>query len=223
MSGLPDAVLFDMDGLILDSERLYLEAFGGACEAHGYPFERAVYLQLICTPDDEARAILLRDYGDGFPVDAVSALAAERYRARVAREPVPLKAGALELLSFLEACGVPRAVVTSTETALAQHKLRLAGVLDAFAFVLGADQVLRPKPAPDPYEAACARLGVAPARALALEDSENGVRSALAAGLEVVQVPDLKAPSAAFLCLGHEVRASLTEVLRGLEPTRAGV
>lgn len=222
MPGLPDAVLFDMDGLLLDSERLYLEAFGSACEAHGYPFERSVYLQLICTPDDEARAILLRGYGTAFPVDAVSALAAERYRARVEATPVPLKAGALELLDFLERHAVPRAVVTSTETALARHKLRLAGVLGAFAFVLGYDRVPRPKPAPDPYQTACARLGVAPARALALEDSENGVRSALSAGLKVVQVPDLKVPSAAFLRLGHEVRASLREVLSGLEPAQVG-
>ncbi len=220
MVELPDAVLFDMDGLLLDSERLYLEAFRAACERRQYVFDEASYLNIICTPDAEAREILLAGYGAAFPVDEVSALAADTYRERIKAEAVPLKKGALELLKFLEERGVPRAVVTSTRTELACHKLRLAGLLNAFSFVVGGDQVKRGKPAPESYLLACAKLEVNPERCWALEDSDNGVRAALAAGLTVIQIPDLKAPSDELLAFGHEVRASLLEVLAGLEAQR---
>ena len=207
-----DAVAFDMDGLLLDSERLYQTAFREACEAQGLPFDEASYLEIICTPDAEARTILRAAYGAAFPLEAVLHAAAERYRSRVEREPVPLKPGVRALLEVLAARNIPRAVVTSTARDFARHKLRLAGLLEAFAFVVGGDDTARNKPAPEPYLLACARFGLPPERCLALEDSENGVRSALAAGLRVVQIPDLKAPSADVLRLGHAVLGSLAEV-----------
>lgn len=217
------AVLFDMDGLLLDSERLYLDAFRAACEVHGYAFDEASYLNIICTPDDEASSILRSAYGSAFPLAEVSRLAAERYRQRVEAEPVPLKPGVEGLLEYLLARDLPRAVVTSTSSALAQHKLKLAGVLEAFSFVLGGDQVAQGKPAPEGYLCACAQLGARPERCLALEDSENGVRAALAAGLTVVQIPDLKAPSDELRALGHRIMLSLAEVRDWLERSPAPV
>ena len=127
-------------------------------------------------------------------------------------EPVPLKGGCAELLDFLKTSDIKRAVATSTHTKLAEHKLRLAGIRDAFAFVMGGDRVQRSKPDPEIYRRSAEQLGVPAERCLALEDSENGVRAAVAAGLRVVQVPDLKAPSFELLSLGHTVLASLTAV-----------
>lgn len=221
--GAFEAVLFDMDGLLLDSERLYLAAFRAACEVHGYAFDETSYLNIICTPDDEASSILHSAYGSAFPLAEVSRLAAERYRLRVEAEPVPLKPGVEGLLEYLLTRDLPRAVVTSTHSALARHKLKLAGVLEAFSFVLGGDQVAQGKPAPEGYLRACAQFGAGPERCLALEDSENGVRAALAAGLTVVQIPDLKAPSDELRALGHRIMPSLAAVRDWLERSWAPV
>ncbi len=205
-------VLFDMDGLLLDSERLYLEATRQAFEEHSFDFQTDAYLECICTPDVEAVKIMRTAYDDTLPVEKVMARAAELYRKRVHSEPVPLKEGCLELLGFLEENDIKCAVVTSTRTELAEHKLRLAGIHDAFSFVIGGDQVTRSKPAPDIYLRGVEKMGVPVEACLALEDSENGVRAAVVAGLQVVQVPDLKAPSDEFLTLGHEVLPSLRAV-----------
>ena len=212
-------VLFDMDGLLLDSERLYLEASRRAFEEHSFDFQTEAYLECICTPDAEAVKIMRAAYGETLPVDRVMARAAELYRERVHAAPVPLKEGCTELLAFLEANDIKRAVVTSTRTAMAEHKLRLTGIHEAFSFVIGGDQVTRGKPAPDIYLRGVDKLGLPAKTCLALEDSENGVRAAVAAGLRVIQVPDLKAPSDEFLTLGHEVLPSLgavKEYLMGL-------
>ena len=213
-------VLFDMDGLLLDSERLYLEASRQAFGEHAFDFQAEAYLECICTPDAEAVKIMRAAYGETLPVEQVMARAAELYRERVHAEPVPLKEGCTELLAFLEASNIKRAVVTSTRTAMAEHKLRLAGIHNAFSFVIGGDQVTRGKPAPDIYLRGVEKLGIPAKTCLALEDSENGVRAAVAAGLRVIQVPDLKAPSDEFLTLGHKVLPSLGAVpsfLAGLE------
>ena len=213
-------VLFDMDGLLLDSERLYLEASRQAFREYAFDFQTEAYLECICTPDVEAVKILRAAYGEALPVEKVMARAATLYGERVHAEAVPLKKGCLELLDFLEANGTKRAVVTSTRTELAEHKLKLAGIRNAFAFVLGGDQVKRSKPAPDIYLRGVEKLNVPVEACLALEDSENGVRAAVAAGLRVIQVPDLKAPSDEFLKLGHEVLPSLTAVQSYLEKAR---
>lgn len=205
-------VIFDMDGLLLDSERLYLEASRQAFEEHAFDFETEVYLNCICTPDAQAVETLRAAYGEALPVEKVMARAAELYAVHVHAEPVPLKGGCAELLDFLKTNHIKRAVATSTHTELAEHKLKLAGIRDAFAFVMGGDQVQRSKPDPEIYRRSAKQLKVPAERCLALEDSENGVRAAVAAGLQVIQVPDLKAPSFELLSLGHTVLPSLAAV-----------
>ncbi len=201
-----------MDGLLLDSERLYLEASRQAFVEHAFDFQTEAYLECICTPDVEAVKIMRAAYGGTLPVEKVMARAATLYSERVSSEPVPLKEGCAELLDFLKTNDIKRAVATSTRTDLAEHKLKLAGIREAFSFVIGGDQVTRSKPDPEIYQRSFERLGVPAGTCWALEDSENGVRAAVAAGLRVIQVPDLKAPSDEFLTLGHAVLPSLTAV-----------
>ncbi|CAN5892239.1 HAD family phosphatase [soil metagenome] len=215
-----EGILFDMDGLLLDSERLYLEASRQAFGEYSFDLQTEAYLECICTPDVQAVEILRAAYGEALPVEQVMARAATLYGERVRAEPVPLKMGCLELLNFLQANDIKRAVVTSTRTEMAEHKLKLAGIREAFAFVVGGDQVERSKPDPAIYRRGVEKLGVPVEACLVLEDSENGVRAAVAAGLRVIQVPDLKAPSDEFLTLGHDVLPSLGAVqayLAGLE------
>ena len=208
----PRGVVFDMDGLLLDSERLARDTFFVSCRLHGFEPDPAVYLRCIGTRGDRTRDILIEGYGASFPLDAVMTEWATRYDGHVLHKPVAPKPGARSLLDRLAALGLPLALATSTRTDIALRKLTLAGFVDFFAHVIGGDQVQHPKPHPEPYREAARRLGLSVGDCWALEDSENGVRSAHAAGLFVVQVPDLVAPTEDLKALGHRIVTTLSDV-----------
>lgn len=136
----------------------------------------------------------------------------ERYSARIPIEPAPLKDGLIELLAYLMLHRIPCAVVTSTRTDVAMRELQNAGLLQHFQFVIGGEQVRRGKPDPEPYLRAVEVLRLSPAACVALEDSDIGVRSAVAAGLRVSQVNGLVQPSADFLAPDHKLFDSLRDV-----------
>lgn len=204
------AVIFDMDGLLLDTERLAWVAFGQACTAHNLIPDRAFYDSLIG----------LNQASSGPLVEAwlaeAEAPATDRFHGdweeayhALQEEGVPVKDGAEQLLSHLHGSGIPCAVATSTAHAVARQKLDRAGLSPFLRGVVGGDQVKAGKPAPDIYLQAAQSLAADPRRCVAFEDSENGVRAAHAAGMTVVQIPDMVAPSPALLALGHAIEASL--------------
>ena len=134
------------------------------------------------------------------------------YDAIVEREGIALKPGLLDLLDWLEARRIPKAVATSTRRDRAQAKLARTALLSRFVALVGGDEVARGKPAPDIFLAAAARLGEAAQHCVVLEDSEPGVRAALAAGMTPIMVPDLHAPSADLVALEPLILESLAEV-----------
>ena len=215
-----NAVLFDMDGLLLDTERIALATFVEACRVHHFEPDVAVYLKCIGTKDTRTREILLEGYGKEFPFQPVYDLWRRKYSEETSTKPIPLKAGALDLLHRLEEEGLKRAVVTSTRQESALQKLSHTEVLGFFDFVIGGDQVLNGKPDPEIYLTACGKLGEEPGMCLALEDSDNGVLSATRAGLTVIQVPDLKEPSGEVKALGHKIVRSLADVLELIRTTK---
>jgi HAD superfamily hydrolase (TIGR01509 family) len=156
--------------------------------------------------------ILKSGYGREFSCDAVAKLWDKKYDEKTLDKPVPLKDGAMSLLRYLESKQIRKAVVTSSHRGDALRKLTNAGILEFFQFVLGGDQISKGKPDPEIYVTACQQIGEDPALCLALEDSDNGVLSAFKAGLKVIQVPDLKEPSAEVKALGHKIIKSLAEV-----------
>jgi HAD superfamily hydrolase (TIGR01509 family) len=131
---------------------------------------------------------------------------------------LPLKTGLIALLERLAAHGMATAVVTSTRRPRALYKLERAGLLAHFALVIGGDEVAHPKPAPDIYRLAAQRLHVSPERCVVLEDSPAGVRSALAAGMTPIHIPDLVAPSDEVRALGHRIVANMDEAHALLAP-----
>jgi beta-phosphoglucomutase-like phosphatase (HAD superfamily) len=151
-----------------------------------------------------------------YPVDAVLQGWHARFDAIVDSEGVASKAGAGELLAWLAAAAIPCAVATSTRRARARSKLCDAGILDHFVAVIGGDDVVHGKPAPDIYLAAAAALGVPAAQCLAIEDSETGFRAAHAAGMTTILVPDLAVPGAGLLALQPTIMPSLADVQRFL-------
>ena len=187
------AAVFDMDGLLLDSERPIRDAWLQVAAALGVAaLTPAAYLDLIGRNHRDSTLRLRALFGDA----ALLAEARQRVDARLAEQfgarPFDLKPGARRLLQILADAGVPCAVATSTAHADARQRLGAAGLLPFFRAVCGGDEVARGKPDPDIYRLAVERLGAAAAHSLAFEDSDHGALAALAAGLGVVVVPDLK-------------------------------
>jgi HAD superfamily hydrolase (TIGR01509 family) len=206
------AIIFDMDGLLLDSERIALSTFIDACREHDFEPDVNVYFKCIGTTEVQTREILLNGYGKDFPFNAVYKLWKNKYHEEISSKPVPLKDGVLDLLQYLQKKDIKKAVVTSTNQESAVKRLASSEIVHFFEFVLGGDQVSRGKPDPEIYLTACRKLNVAPANCLALEDSNNGVLSAFSAGLTVIQIPDLLEPSARVKALGHNIVKSLFDV-----------
>jgi HAD superfamily hydrolase (TIGR01509 family) len=206
------AVVFDMDGLLLDTENIALKAFQEACREQGLDPDLTVYKKCIGTTYACTREILQTGYGPQFPYDSISKNWNQKFTNQVENFEIPKKAGVVILLNYLENSGIKRVVVTSTRQPTALKMLKHAGILGYFEFVIGGDQIVNGKPHPEIYLAACQRLVEKPADCLALEDSENGVRSALAAGLTVIQIPDLVPPSDEVKTFGHLILPSLTAV-----------
>lgn len=206
-----------MDGLLLDSERLAQDAFVLACADHGWPADLEAYQRCIGSTPEGTQQILRAHYGPRFPYAELDASWSRHYHARLAQAPVPVKSGAAELLNYLTALGIPCGLATSTRRVTAESKLSGSGLRDYFQHTVCGGETPRGKPHPEPYLAAASGLGLQPGLCLALEDSANGVRSAHAAGCQVIQIPDLVVPDADLVSLGHLILDSLTEVLHLLE------
>lgn len=191
---LPQAVVFDMDGLMLDTERLDRWVWQTVASRHGFEFSDALHATLIGRRAAETEAELRSHLGPAIDFTCLRGEVSALWREQVAAAGVPLKHGLLELLDRLDVLRIPKAVATSTARASALASLgALRARLDAAVY---GDEVERGKPAPDIYLRAAEALHVAPAACIALEDSLPGVASARAAGMTVVMVPDLVAPTA---------------------------
>ena len=187
------AVLFDMDGTLVDSERPYLKAETEVFARMGLPDPRALALMLVGIPAQETEELLVRRLGADFPLDRYRALRDE-IRPQVIGDGIPAKPGARLLLERLLRHGVPFALATSSVSANMDAHLRSAGLRDFFTVTACRDHVEHGKPAPDLYLLAARELGVDPAQCVAVEDSNPGVAAAHAAGARVLLVPDMTEP-----------------------------
>lgn len=191
-SPLPDAVVFDNDGLLLDTESVWTRAEEDLFELRGKEFTPADKLELVGTSAQIAGGILERRLGE--PGRAAELI--EELNELVVAElehGVEAMLGARELLVQLREQGVPLGLVSNSPLRFVDRSIELAGFEEFFAVVLSAHEVEAPKPAPDPYLEACRRLGVDPGPdVVALEDSPTGVAAARAAGLTVIGIPSVE-------------------------------
>lgn len=181
-----DAVFFDLDGTLIDTESIALATGLAAFAAHGHAVDEA-FMHALVGKDEPTAALIIRAALPGADLDAVNRHWREGFAAGV-DAGLTLKAGAEELLARTAR---PMAIVTSTSRAGAHRKLAIAGIAPSFAHVVTLDDVRAPKPAPDPYLLAAGLFGLDPARCLVFEDSETGAEAAHRAGCVVVQVPDV--------------------------------
>ena len=212
------AAIFDMDGLLLDTERICRDCFLQAGKLVGVEIDLDVYHTCIGNPELITRAKLIAGHGDDFPYEEIRAIWWELYHEAAMSKPVPLKPGVESLLQAIADANTPIALATSSRYQNALTKLGHAGLTDYFDLVVGGDQVSQGKPHPEIYLKAAGDLGKSPEDCIAFEDSENGVRAALAAGLHVIQVPDLVPPSADLKAAGHTIVDSLLDFRWGHAP-----
>jgi beta-phosphoglucomutase-like phosphatase (HAD superfamily) len=183
--------IFDMDGLLLDSERCLMDAWMAASQELGVPLSEEGYLYVVGRNSPESIAWLTRVLGGENIYRDVDRRVTELLGPE-SEVVFPLKPGVVDLLARLTAMRVPCAVASSTDHHEIHRRLVAVGVRHHFSAIAGSDEVARGKPDPAVYRLAAARVSAEPAACLAFEDSENGATAALRAGMNVVVVPDLR-------------------------------
>ena len=207
------AVVFDMDGTLLDTEMVFKEIEWDVTRDLGFTMTTDVHGRMEGSSHEATNKLLVEAYGVSFPYEMFNDACRRLMQARMAQS-VPVKAGVPEFLAELKARRIPMAVATSSRSPHALGHLGTAGLLDMFQAIVTRDDVTQPKPHPEPYLTAARLLGVVPQTCLAIEDSHSGVRAAHAAGMQTVMVPDLVPPTdeirplCTILSSLHEVRAA---------------
>lgn len=206
------AVLFDMDGLMLDTETISMQSMKKATQRLGLNVEDQWLFDIIGMNRKGAEAYMSQKLGHPLP-DELDDAFIEIYADHLFTHGIDLKPGLTELLDYLLDNNIRRAVATSTRTEMALKKLKSSGIFDYFEYIVGGDQVNNGKPAPDIYLKAANHVGIDPEFCLALEDSDNGAKAAYAANISVIVVPDLKQPK-------DETRQMATKVVTSLHDVR---
>lgn len=213
---LYNAVVFDMDGVIFDSERAVMQCWKEVASRHNIPnIEKAI---LACTGTTmvRTREIMLNLYGADFPYDEYARESSAIFHSRYDGGRLPMKPGVKELLTFLKERGKKIALASSTRQQVVTDELRDAGIIEYFDRIICGDMVSRSKPAPDIFLKACEELNISPSDSYAIEDSYNGIRAAHAGGLHPIMVPDLLPADEEMQSLAEIVLPSLTSVMEYL-------
>lgn len=188
------AIIFDMDGLMFDTERLMFEMWNRACEGTGYTISAELFASTVGVSAEGTRELLLEGLGQDFPYDSLRERRISIERTILEERGVPEKKGLRELLDFASSRSLKVAVGTSTDSRRALPLLRRSGLYGRFHALVCGDQVRACKPEPDIYLAVMEKLGVNPAECLVLEDSEAGIEAAFRAGALPVMIPDIIEP-----------------------------
>lgn len=210
------AVVFDMDGVIFDSERAVMQCWKEVASRHNIPdIEKAI---LACTGTTmvRTREIMLNLYGADFPYDEYARESSVIFHSRYDGGRLPMKPGVKELLTFLKEHDKKIALASSTRQQVVTDELRDAGVIEYFDRIICGDMVSRSKPAPDIFLKACEELNISPSDSYAIEDSYNGIRAAHAGGLHPIMVPDLLPADEEMQSLAEIVLPSLTSIMEYL-------
>lgn len=214
------AVIFDMDGVIFDSERCVIECWKVIAKKYDISNIEAVLMQCLGVTYEEGKKIFLKYYGESFPYDERKKERSDLYHERYDNGRLPLKIGIRDLLIYLKENDYKVGVASSTREAIVSKQLIDADLRKYFDNLTCGDMLKRSKPEPDIYLMACEKLGVKPEETIAIEDSFNGIRSAYRAGVFPIMVPDLAQPDEEMKELSEKIFESLFDVKKWLEEVK---
>ena len=206
------AVIFDMDGVIFDSERVICDLWLEIAKENDIPGIEELMLKCIGLNDKATDDLFTNTYGDRFPYAEFKKQISVEYHSRYDGGRLPMKPGVKELLSFLKANNVKTALASSTKVETVTNQLRDAKILDYFDVVIGGDMVKNSKPNPEIFLKAAEKLGIDPKEVYIIEDSFNGIKAAHAANAFPVMVPDMLEPNEEISALCHRIFKDLLEV-----------
>lgn len=186
-----EAVIFDMDGVIFDSETLVFHCWNVVAEKYGINNVEEACRECLGINAAETKERFLKHYGADFPYDEYKREMSELFHKTAADGGLEVKQGVRELLSFLKEHHYKIALASSTRKAVVESQLTAAGLIDYFDEIICGDMVKNSKPEPEIYLTAAERIKVSPDKSYAIEDSYNGIRSAYSAGMDVIMVPDM--------------------------------
>lgn len=190
-----ECFIFDMDGLIFDTERIFMEQLAVAMAEKGYRLTREVYCRSLGMAGKALEELMKGVYGEQYPFREMGQRARNMVNTIADTVGLPLKPMIPELLDWLKEQKICCAVASSSASATVKKYLENAEIDEYFSCIIGGEMVEKSKPEPDIFLMACDQCGVRPEQAVVLEDSENGIRAAYAAGIPGICVPDLKEPS----------------------------
>ena len=208
-----EAIVFDMDGVIFDSERAVMNCWLELAQKYDIKDIEKPYFACVGTTMTRTREIMLETYGEDFPYDEYARESSLMYHEKYDGGKLPMKPGVMELLSYLKEKGKKIALASSTRRETVTNQLRWAGIIDYFDVIICGDMVARSKPAPDIFLKACQELGVSPENTYAIEDSYNGIRAAHAGQLRPIMVPDLLEADDEMRGMAEYVCDNLNEVI----------
>jgi HAD superfamily hydrolase (TIGR01509 family) len=207
------AVIFDLDGLVLDTETISFLGWKKAMADFGYCLNDSTYHKIIGLNIPDMQQVFYDAFGADFPLEKICRNRLSYIYDHIDSHGIKIKPGLCEILDFLDKAEILKAVATSSSAESAKRKLTVTALLDRFDYLVCGDQIQNGKPAPDIFLDAAEHLKVQPQDCLVFEDSENGVRAANAAGMTVIMVPDVKRPAPEVAALACKVFTSLKESL----------
>ena len=210
------AVIFDMDGIIFDTERLYIESWKAVAQEYDLNNVTDMAYRIIGVNDIMSRKVFTDYYQGTRDYDQCRKRVSEVFHSRYDGK-IPVKPGAREILAFLKERNIPVALASSTRIETVQRELKEAGLYQAFDHIIGGDMIKQSKPAPDIFLAAAEKLQEAPENCYVLEDSHNGIRAAAAAGMHPIMVPDLLEVTEEMQELAETVCPTLYEAIDYLD------
>ena len=207
------AAVFDMDGVLFDTETLCQDSWMAIAEERGLPGMAEIFPQCIGLNANDSKQVVLRAYGQDFAYEEFRQQASVWFWDYIEKNGLPVMPGVREILEWLKEHNWKVGLASSTRRSSVENHLEQAGLRDYFQTVVTGDMVEHSKPQPDIYLMACRELGVAPEEAFAIEDSPNGIRSAHAARMTPLMVPDMIAPDDEMKRLSSRIFDSLLDVM----------
>ncbi|MBE5884741.1 MAG: HAD family phosphatase [Lachnospiraceae bacterium] len=210
------AVVFDMDGVLFDTERLCLDSWNHVAKKRGIQGVDDIFEKCIGLNGTDTKVLVLEHLGNDFPYDDFRVEASEWFWDYISKKGIPLKTGVKKILSYLKQSDYRVGLASSTRYESIIKHLKQAEIIDCFSVIVAGDMIEHSKPKPDIYLLACRKLNVKPEEAYAVEDSPNGIRSAAAAGMKPILVPDMVKPDAEIEQLSFMVCDDLIQVMKFL-------